>query len=391
MNSLDLLIVALLAFGVLAGWRAGFLGPMLALAGGVCGFALTVLLATLLRSWLAGIEQPGRALVTMLGLGMMVLGGEAVGGAAGALLSRQLHGTWLKPIDAVGGVVVGLAHVVLFVWLLGGLLAAGISPGLAPLARESVILEALGERLPSPGAVAGRIMSLLSSTDLPTLFAGLEPPPAAPVDLPNDARARNLAESAISAAAKVSGTGCGQLLQVGSAFFVNADHAVTNAHVVAGTTQTSLTLGDEVYSAVVVLFDPQHDLAVIYAPHASAISPLRFGAEPSRGDAAVVLGFPGGGPLTVSPAAVTATFEITGPDIYGEGSVDHEVVEMRADVRGGNSGGPLVTARGVVGGVVFGESRTAEDVAYAIAPQVAADATAPGLRATAGVDTGSCR
>jgi len=389
-NPFDLLVVLMLAFGVLAGWRAGFLGPVLALAGGIVGFLLTLALAGLFHESLARIDQPGRALVTILGLAALVLSGEAIGGAAGAVVSRRLHGTWLKPVDAVGGVVVGLAHVVLFVWMLGGLLAAGLSPALAPLARESAILGAIDERLPSPAMVAGRVMALLSSTDLPDLFAGIEPPPAAPVDLPADAEARALAESAIAATARVSGTGCGQLLQTGSAFFLTANHAVTNAHVVAGTTDVSVTLGEVASRASVVLFDADHDLAVIYAPEASAAA-LVLGPRPARGDTGVVLGYPGGGPLHTSAAAVTATYEITGPDIYGDGRVDHDIVEMRADVRGGNSGGPLLTAPGVVVGVVFGESRTAEEVAYAIDPELTAQVVAPGLGATQPVDTGPCR
>lgn len=390
MNALDILVVALLAFGVLAGWRAGFLGPVTALAGGILGFALAVGVATLLRGSLEAIEQPGRALVTMLGLGALVIGGEAFGGAIGALASRRLHGTWLKPVDAVGGVVVGMAHVVLFVWMLGGLLAAGISPSLAPLARDSAILTAINQRLPSPASVAGRVMTLLSSTDLPDLFAGLEPPPAAPVDLPADADARALADSALAGTARVSGTGCGALLQTGSAFFLDATHAVTNAHVVAGTTDTSVTLGDVAFQATVVLFDADHDLAVLHAPGAAAV-PLVLGDRPVRGDTGVVLGYPGGGSLTVSAAAVTANYDIAGPDIYGEGSVQHAIVEMRADVRGGNSGGPLVTAPGVVGGVVFGESRSTDDVAYAIDPVLTAQVVGPGLAATGAVDTGPCR
>src|SRR3546814_6493115 len=60
------------------------------------------------------------------------------------------------------------------------LLATGLSPILGPTARDSVAIRVTGERLPPPDAVAGRIMDLLATTDLPGLFAGLEPPAAAP-------------------------------------------------------------------------------------------------------------------------------------------------------------------------------------------------------------------
>ena len=389
-NLLDLLIVVLLLFGALAGWRSGFMGPVLALAGGIIGFMVALLLATILREQLAGIEQPLRALVTMLGLGALVLTGEATGAALGAGVSRGLRATWFRPLDTVGGAVVGMAHVALLVWLLGGLLAAGMSPALAPIARGSAVLGVVYERLPTPATVAGRMMALLSATELPLLFAGLEPPPAAPVDLPDDAHASELAQSGAASTARVAGTGCGAWQQVGSGFFINATHLVTNAHVVAGTDATNVTVGSQTFETSVVLFDPNADIAVLYAPGADAPS-LRLSATiPARGVTGVALGYPGGGRLTVSPAAVTANHEITGPNIYGEGRHPHSVVELRADIEKGSSGGPLLVAPGVVGGVVFGESRSVDDVGYAIAAPAALESIGSAAGSTAPVNTGPC-
>jgi S1-C subfamily serine protease len=390
MNLLDLLIVALLLFGAFAGWRAGFLGPVLALGGGIIGFALALLLATLLRSEIAAIEQPMRALATMLGLGALVLTGEALGAGIGASVSRGLRATWFRPLDAVGGAVVGIAHVLLLVWLLSGLLAAGMSPALAPIARGSAALEVVYERLPSPATVAGRMLALLSATDLPLLFDGLEPPAAAPVDLPGDADARALARTALDSTARVTGAGCGAWQQVGSGFFISPTHLVTNAHVVAGTDTTSVTLGGATYQTSVVLFDPDVDVALLYAPGADAPALRLSDRTPPRGTTGVALGYPGGGPLTVSPAAVTANHDVPGPNIYGEGRYDHSVVEMRADIERGSSGGPLVVAPGVVGGVVFGESRSEANVGYAISAPQARAAIGDAERRTQAVDTGPC-
>ncbi len=390
MNLIDLLIVALLVFGALAGWRAGFLGPVLALAGGLLGFGLALLLATVLRGELAAVEQPGRALLTIVGLGMLVLIGEATGAAIGSVASRRLRATWFEAFDAVGGALVGVAHVLLLTWILAGLLAAGMSPALAPLARGSVALGVLYDRLPPASAVAGRMLTLLSGTELPLLFAGLEPPPAPPVDLPADADARALADSGMASTARVAARGCGAFQQVGSGFFVSADHLVTNAHVVAGTTDTTTTLGGATFASTVVLFDTQADVAVLYVPGADAAPLVLSDQVPQRGVTGVALGYPGGGPLTVSPAGITATFQVSGPDIYGEGSYPHSIVEIRADIRRGNSGGPLLVAPGTVGGVVFGESRTAADVGYAIAAPDVRAAIGDGLQRTQAVGTGHC-
>jgi S1-C subfamily serine protease len=390
LNLIDLLILALLVFGALAGWRAGFLAPVLALGGGLLGFGVALLLATVLRAELAAIEQPGRALLTIAGLGMLVLMGEAAGAAIGSAASRSLRTTWFEAFDAAGGALVGVAHVLLLTWVLAGLLAAGMSPALAPLARSSAALGVVYERLPPASAVAGRLLTLLSGTELPLLFAGLEPPPAPPVDLPADADARVLADSAVASTARVAAGGCGSFQQVGSGFFVSPDHLVTNAHVVAGTNASSATLAGTTFTATVVLFDSRSDVALLYVPGANAPALELSSQLPERGTTGVALGYPGGGPLTLSPAGVTATFQVSGPDIYGEGSYPHSIVEIRSDIRRGNSGGPLLVATGIVGGMVFGESRTAADVGYAIAAPEVSAAIGDGLQRTQAVGTGHC-
>ena len=49
-----------------------------------------------------------------------------------------------------------------------------------------------------------------------------------------------LAESAAASTTRITSAGCGALLSVGSGFFVGQEHAVTNAHVVAGSTTTTV-------------------------------------------------------------------------------------------------------------------------------------------------------
>ena len=187
MNLIDAGVLALLVIGLISGARAGFLGPVLGLVGAAIGFGLALLLATVFSDQLAVIEQPMRAIVTMVGLGAFVIVGEAVGAAGGTTMSHSLWKSGLRPLDAVGGAVVGVAHVALLVWLIGGMLAAGMAPSLASAARESVALRIAGERLPPPTIVAGQLIALLDTTGLPPLFAGFEPAPAPPVALPADA------------------------------------------------------------------------------------------------------------------------------------------------------------------------------------------------------------
>jgi S1-C subfamily serine protease len=389
-NTLDVLILVLAALGLVAGARAGFFGPVLGLVGAVIGFGVALLLASVMREPLNEVEQPMRGLVTLLGLGALILAGEALGAGIGAQMSHGLRRSPLRSFDALGGAIVGVAHVILLVWVFGGMLAAGMAPGLAASARESVAIQAVGDRLPPPLSVAGGLLALLDTTDLPPLFGGFEPIPAEPVDLPADAEARALAESALAATARVASTGCGPGTSVGSGFFVSPSHAVTNAHVVAGSSGTTVTVGGDLYQAVVVAYDASADLALLHVPSASAPALTLATSIPARGTTGVALGYPGGGALTVTAAAVTAAHDVSGPDIYGAGSHDRSVVELRAEIRRGNSGGPLVIEPGMVGGVIFGGSRLSAEVGYAIGADEAAERLSPYIGATAAVDTGAC-
>ena len=390
MNLLDALIILFFVLAAVAGARAGFLGPVLGLVGAIIGFAFALFLASVLREQLAQIEQPMRALVTILGLGAFVATGEATGAAIGAQISHGLRRSAFRPVDAMGGALVGAAHVVLLVWLLGGMLAMGMAPSLGALAHDSVAVRIATERLPPPMTVAGRLLGLLDTTDLPPLFGGLEPLPAEPVELPADAEARALAESALASTARITSSGCGSGLSVGSGFFVSATHAVTNAHVVAGSQATTVTIGGATLDAVVVAFDDEADLALLSVPAARARALQLANTTPTRGTTGVALGYPGGGDLTVTAAGVTASHDIAGPNIYGEGSFGRSVVELRAEVRRGNSGGPLVIEPGLVGGVIFGASRINPEVGYAIGADEAVERLGPFIGATAAVDTGAC-
>ena len=390
MNIIDAGVLVLLLIGMISGARAGFLGPVLGLIGAALGFWLAILLVGVFRDQLASIEQPLRAVTTLVALGAFVLVGEALGAAAGTMASLNLWKSGLRPVDAAGGAVVGAAHVGLLVWLVGGMLAIGMAPSLSGAARDSLALRIVAERLPPPTVVAGRLLAQLDTTGLPPLFAGFEPAPAPPVELPADDDARALAQSAIASTALIATTGCGSVQAVGSGFFVSATQVVTNAHVVAGGTGTTVTVGGSIHTATVVAFDPAADLALLNVASARAPALQLSQTAPPRGTTGVALGYPGGGDLSATPAAVTAAFRAGGPDIYGEGITERSVVEMTAQIRPGNSGGPLVIAPGVVGGVVFGGSRAAPDVGYAIGADQALELLGPAFGSTTAVGTGSC-
>jgi S1-C subfamily serine protease len=246
--------------------------------------------------------------------------------------------------------------------------------------------------LPPPTEIAVGLGGWLDDAGLPDVFIGFEPLPGPPVDRPDDPAARAIAAVAEASTLKVSAATCG-LSSVGTGFVVAYDYVVTNAHVVAGADADGVRVsapGGRVLDAVPVLFDPDLDVAVLHVDRL-AIPPLAFaGTDPGRGAVGAALGYPGGGALKIVPAAVSAHFAATGLDIYGVSKVRREVLELRAQIDRGDSGGPLILTDGTVGGVVFAEARTNEDVGYALSAREVAARVARGLGRTAAVDTGDC-
>ena len=185
---------------------------------------------------------------------------------------------------------------------------------------------------------------------------------------------------------------CGNFIS-GSGFAVSDDHFVTNAHVVAGSTDVWLSLDGSLnrFGAHVVLFDPDLDAAVLAIDEPLDVTPLTLSRHiPDRAEEAAALGYTGGGRLRLIPALVSRSIEALGRDIYGNQIIARNIIEMRADVAPGDSGGPLLLADGTVGGVTFSESRTQEDIGYALSPTDVAADVVKGLGATAPVDTGAC-
>jgi S1-C subfamily serine protease len=174
---------------------------------------------------------------------------------------------------------------------------------------------------------------------------------------------------------------------------VSDGYAITNAHVGAGARDGAVRItgidGAHV-DARVVLFDPSLDVAVLFAPDLRAV-PLTFASnDPDRGTVGAALGYPGGGPLKIVPAAVTGAYSAIGRDSYGQARVEREILELRAQIDRGDSGGPFVLRDGTVGGIVFAEARTDPDVGYALSPTSVHDRIQPAIGRTRPVATGAC-
>ena len=176
----------------------------------------------------------------------------------------------------------------------------------------------------------------------------------------------------------------------GSGFVVAPGYVLTNAHVIAGGRTIRVSSATGRYDATPVVFDPELDVALLRVPDLLA-PPLQLaGDAPKRGTPAAVLGYPGGGPLRIVAAAVADTYPALGRDIYATEHVRRDIVEIRSDIERGNSGGPLMLPDGTVGGVVFAEARTDDEVGYALASRAVSERIAPAVGRTEPVATGEC-
>lgn len=391
MNLVDLLLVALVALSVWTGWRNGLVAGVLSFAGFLGGALAGAALAPHLVGGLDGF------LAAALGIGIVVVC-AGIGNALMSVLARWIRSrvTWrpARLVDSVGGSVFGVLSVLLLAWVMASaLVVVPLGPVSSEL-RGSRVLDGVDHVLPGTAKdwVSG-LRSALDSTGFPEAFGGFSLDPLIPVAAPDPALLKVPAvRAAWGSLVKVEGmaAACGTQVD-GSGFVYARDHVMTNAHVVAGLLDPVVLVRGvgERWQARVVYFDPDIDVAVLYVPGLDAPA-LDFAPPASRGDAAVVAGFPGGGALDASAARIRGTITARGSDIYGRGTVTREVYSVRGTIRPGNSGGPLLDPQGRVDGVVFAASVQDPDTGYALtAAQVSTAATA-GARATREVATGSC-
>ena len=168
------------------------------------------------------------------------------------------------------------------------------------------------------------------------------------------------------------------------------DRIVTNAHVVAGVTEPTVeALSGAVAGGRVVYFDPVRDLAVI-ATDGFSVSPLSSATTLSPGEDAAVQGYPFGGPFISGGAEVVAVSTARTPDIYGGEGAPREFYTLAADVREGNSGGPLLSLDGSVAGIVFARSADNSAVGFAMTMTELDPVTDQAAGLSAAVSSGDC-
>ena len=392
MNWLDVLLVLAAASFAFSGYRQGFVVGVLAFAGFVLGGVGGLIVAPGLVSGLdAGITQSVLAISIVL---LAATVGQASLAWLGSLVRDRLTWRPARVVDAGLGAFVSVVAMLLVTWFLASALRPGPVPTLSRQISDSRVITAMDEVVPDQAhTLFSSFRRVLDDNGLPTVFAGLAPERIRPVEPPTPGITGNRAvRQAGTSVVRVVGTApdCSRRLD-GSGFVFADQHVMTNAHVVAGVEDPQVQVGGtgRTYDARVVLYDSSRDLAVLYAPDLRA-DPLDLDPTAGRGDDAVVAGFPGGGPYRLEAARVRDTINARGPDIYHRDQVTREVFSLYAVVEPGNSGGPLLSLRGDVYGVIFAKSLDDPDTGYALTVDEVRPVARRGAGRTAEVDTGAC-
>lgn len=375
---LDWAIVAFTLALALWGYRQGLIVGFLTLAG----FALGALAGSRVGPLLLtqGSESPYAPLFAALGALLVgALAAVTLESMALGMRERLVRGRLLHMADGAGGAALIAAVALGLVWVFGAV--ALHAPGTAQLrgdVQRSLILRNLNQALPPSGPVLNALSRVDPAPDIDAPTGPVSPPDSA---IGRDPDVRRAGRSVV----RVLGTACGLGVE-GSGWVAAPGLVVTNAHVIAGGSDTTVTTQDGAsLGATAVHYEPRNDLALLQIDAELPALPLAAEVEP--GTPGAVLGYPENGPFAVSPARIGETRTAISEDSYGNGPVRRQIAFLRGSVRSGNSGGPVVDPSGRVMGTLFASTTSGPAGGFAIPNDVVQAALS--TPATP-VDTGPC-
>jgi len=384
---LDVVLLVMLACYVFYGFRNGLSSTVFTIAGAILGVIAVLFLVPLVSRFLP-LPQLRLAVSIVLAIGLVTVG-HGLGAAVGRRIRKGLEKSPLLGIDRIFGAVITGAVAALVATVVCASVAQLGVPVLSRAIAGSGVLRAIGVLTPDPvEAWLAQARGVVSERGIPLLTQALVggPPVVPPVDAGSPALT-----TAAKSVVRITGNAyaCGQS-QSGSGFVVAPNRVMTNAHVVAGLSQPVVESSNgQAIASSIVYFDPSHDLAVLAVPGLDA-APLTFAPSLQAGANAVIEGYPFGGPFAASGASVISVGVATVDDIYGKTPSDRNIYTLGADVREGDSGGPVLTGEGAVAGIVFARNSTTSNVGYAMTMAEVVPVVSQAVDLTDQVATGDC-
>jgi S1-C subfamily serine protease len=363
-NFLDLVVLAAAAGAGWIGYRMGFVRRVTSWGGLALGLVVAVVFVADVADALRGSPPRTRLLASLAFVVIVATVAQAVGYTIGSAVHARLGrnaGSGLRRGDRIAGAVVGVAGVLIVMWLLIPALAG--SPGwTARAVRDSAVARVIDRIAPSPPPEAETLGSLVGDQSFPEVFDTLSSPDAG--SPPRDGIPAEAAARVIRSTVKVEGQACDRI-QDGTGFVAAENLVATNAHVVAGEKKTRVQTSDgRTLDAAVVAFDPNRDLAVLRVS-GLGLPPLAEG-EGHVDDRGSLFGHPGGGPLRETPVRVAEQIVARGTNISRTAPTERSVFVLAAVTAPGDSGAPVVDAAGRVFGVMFAYDISRQTTAYAL-------------------------
>lgn len=337
----------------------------------------------------------------LLGIGVVVLLvalGEATGVYLGRFIRDRIRGEGTLKVDSTLGAGVQAVAVVVAAWLIALPLSSTSFSTLTSGLRDSRVLAGVDDVMPDAARkLPAELRQLLDDSGFPDVVSPFSRTPVAAVGPPDSALAQSPVVTEVrDRVLKVRGRARPAVARWRDRVRRRPQRVMTNAHVVAGTSSTTVEVTTSSgrtrqLDAQVVYYDPEVDVAVLDVPDLDE-QPLQFSPDPAAvGDDVIILGYPLDGPYTVTPGKIRERIRLRGPDIYEQGSVLRDVYTVRAVVRSGNSGGPMITPDGRVVGVVFGAALDDTETGFVLtAEQVGQALNVAASGASSPADTGNC-
>ncbi|MGH3882057.1 MAG: MarP family serine protease [Pseudonocardiaceae bacterium] len=392
MNWVDMLVLVLALFAGISGARQGMVTAAASFVGVLAGAVIGVRIAPQLISRFESPEV--RVAIGVSIVIVLVALGETLGVWLGGLVQSRIGAESLRQADGMLGAVVQGAAALVVAWLVAlPLTKSSAYPGVTAAVKDSSVLRVVDTMMPKVlRDLPGELTVLLDVSGFPDVLAPFAPTPitdVGPADpvLLNSPVVREARASVLKVRARA--VSCSRALE-GTGFVVAPQRVITNAHVVAGSDRVSVETSRGALDAVVVSYDPNTDVAVLKVPGLRA-PVLELAPKPAlTGLDALVLGYPLDGPYTASAARVRDRIRLRGPDIYNGATVVRDVYTVRAVVRSGNSGGPLLDGSGQVLGLVFGAAVDNDETGFVLTEEEIADDIAAAPNQSDRVATGTC-
>jgi S1-C subfamily serine protease len=363
----DVVLVLFIALALIRGYQRGLIVSFLGLVGFLGGAIAGLAFGPSVVDTLPAIPRILALIVILLTLANL---GQSVTMAIARAVRQRLLWKPLRMLDSTAGATFTILGTVLLLWATAAVLRVSPYQSMTVAVADSRVVSAIDQFVPDLARSAiAKARQVVNDGNFPNVFSALGPEPYFDA-LPPDQEVLNtpaIAEASRSVA-RITGVAvsCRRAVE-GSGFVIGDGLVMTNAHVIAGVSNPRVRINGASNDAIgkVVYFDPEKDVAIIQVPRLTAKA-LEVREVAGRGDDAVVAGFPENGPFTLGAARIKGEITAIGWDIYSKERVRRDVYAVAAEVRPGNSGGPLLAADGQLVGMIFARSTTDEETGYAL-------------------------